>query len=382
MKKFLVLSMLLSLVASLFGCGVPAPPATEPATQATEPTGTTAPAPVVLQSPMIAISLPMVTENHTGKSGDVIFYRTYQNISLTLPESEVADKIILDFLNRTDTEADSLGVLESAQEMEADGVGPLPLHTMIRYTPMRVDRTVISLYGFDREYTGGAHSNFSCVAVTYDLTTGNALSLDAVLCEDVTAEELLQPILDALEPQFREGALFEGYEKTVETILQKELSTYKDWYLSPTGLCFCYSPYELGPFASGDIVAQIPYEKLAGILKDAYFPAEKDIAQGSLIHEEFEAADLTQYSQIAEVILAQEGNKLLLYTNSRIEDLRIEAEATYVENPGYLETYTVFACESLTPGDAIVIQTAKGSNLTFTYTTGAQTVTETLEIAQ
>lgn len=376
MKKFLLWMLILSLVASLMGCKVPAPPATEPTTQASEPTETTAPAPVVLQSPMIAISLPMVTQTETGKTGDVIFYRTYQNISLTLPESEVADKIILDFLNRTDTEADSLGVLESAKEMEADGIGPLPLWTRISYAPMRVDKTVISLYGSNSEYVGGAHSNFTFVSVTYDLTTGKALSLDAVLQEDITSEKLLQPILDALAPQ--NDALFEGYEKTVETILSKELTTYSDWYLSPTGLCFYYSPYELGPFASGDIVAEIPYEKLAGILKDAYFPAEKDVSQGSLIHEDFEKADLTRFSQLAEVNLSQAGGKLLLYTDSRIEDVRMEAEATYVENTGYMETYTVFAAEALTPGDAIVLQASEGSTLTFTYTANGETVTETL----
>ena len=43
-----------------------------------------------------------------------------------------------------------------------------------------------------------------------------------------------------------------------------------------------------------------------------------------------------------------------------------------------METYTVFASEALTPGDAIVIQASEGSTLTFTYTANGETVTETL----
>jgi hypothetical protein len=78
------------------------------------------------------------------------------------------------------------------------------------------------------------------------------------------------------------------------------------------------------------------------------------------------------------VCLSQDGSKLLLFTDSRIDDVRIDAQVTYAENQGYAEIYTVFASECLTPGDAIVIQASEGSTLTITYTSGGETIVETL----
>ena len=346
-------------------------PSTAAATDATEPTF---PATEIRQSPIYAISLPVITESQAAENGEVIFEHTYQNISsLTLPEPEVASKIILDFYNRADAAQTVLQLQEQAKEDHAKQPnGNWPYRYATVYKPERLDSSVLSLSGYVSSYSGGTHPESIGKSVTYDLLTGNTLNISAVLLETATTEELLPLIYEALKPQ--SDSLFEGYETMVAEKFRQGIDQNQDWYFSDTGLCFFFSPYEIAPFASGTVIAEIPYTQLLGILRDEYFPAERDIAAGKLQAIPYETAALDDYSQFTELTLATGGEKYLLVTDSTVQDVQIHFSQTTAPAYGYTTEYTVFAAYGLTLHDAIVLETDEP--VTVSYRSGNETFTE------
>jgi len=59
--------------------------------------------------------------------------------------------------------------------------------------------------------------------------------------------------------------------KTTETLqdaglFDKTIKPNDNFYLTSTALTFCYTPYEIGPYAMGQIWISIPLGQLAGAL--------------------------------------------------------------------------------------------------------------------
>ena len=52
--------------------------------------------------PMITVSVPIYSEDVTAEDGTVIFRTITQNMRLVMQDPDVADRIIVDFLNRID----------------------------------------------------------------------------------------------------------------------------------------------------------------------------------------------------------------------------------------------------------------------------------------
>ena len=121
-----------------------------------------------------------------------------------------------------------------------------------------------------------------------------------------------------------------------------------------SGLCFYFPPYEIAPYTSGVVVAEIPYEKLTGILKDDYFPAERQEALGNVTAEPMTQAGLDKFTQFSEITLQPGSDTFLLSTDHAVYNLTMQTAVVQsgVVNP----LHTVFAAASLTPGDAIMVQ--------------------------
>ena len=82
--------------------------------------------PVYSQQPMVAVSVPITTE-YTTLDDNLLYYYTYQNIYLTMQDQQVADTIIVDFLNRLDcNHADSKDLAELAHSAYTGDEGWVP----------------------------------------------------------------------------------------------------------------------------------------------------------------------------------------------------------------------------------------------------------------
>ena len=126
------------------------------------------------------------------------------------------------------------------------------------------EKKLLSLRLFHSEYTGGAHPNYGASHVTFDLTTGDELTLD----------DLLKPGWRDIVTQLAEASLREQHGLKPDAPLNAEGPLFENafelndnWFLTAEGLGFSYDPYEIGPYAAGFIEPVIPYSQLKSLIR-------------------------------------------------------------------------------------------------------------------
>ena len=177
-------------------------------------------------------AVPAFTETFSLDDGTELFSYTAQNMQLLLPDEEIADKVILNFLNRIDAARfDAESVLTAAQSEYDPNSNWLPYFYQIIYSPTRIDHGVLSLSGTQNIYSGGTHGALSCVSANYDLTTGDILTLGSIMHMDATKEQFIQIIIEKLASQAEELQLFDGFEDGVYQRLGGDENLYEDFFL-------------------------------------------------------------------------------------------------------------------------------------------------------
>ena len=319
------------------------------------------------QKQMAAISVPLITHNETANDGTVIFKHVYQDISLILPEPNVAEKIVIDFLNRTDAYSQNADtILQSAKDAYAGKSLTAPYLCQIVYEPKRIDYSVLSMQGEYILYSGSSHPETSYLSVNYDLTTGNVLTISDIITGPEEIDNLCNAVIESLNSRKDKLNLRQGFELTVKELFKNGSQNSDFWYLSANGLCLYFSPYEIAPYAAGVIEVEIPYAQLAGILEDAYFPPEQISYPTEICIVKFDEMILENFTQFAEITIESGVNKCLLYTNKPVYNIRLQA--------GEDAEKTVFAAYALTPGDAIVITTNNNLKLLVNYRSAEQSI--------
>ena len=331
------------------------------------------------QKPLVTVSLPVTTQAEKADDGTEIFRYTYQNMFLILPESDVGNDVIVDFLNKRDiADTNAAALLESAKKAYQPNTTWTPYVYQIIYEPMRIDTGVLSLFGRNTVFSGSSHPETNYLSVSYDLVTGKVLTLEQILSAQTSADTITELLVTSLDKIAADKQLYDGYETMIADRFSGDYLHDTDWYFSGTGLTFFFSPYEIAPYSSGVIAATIPYEKLTGILDDAYFPAEKETAAGTLLGQLFTENASAKFTQFAEVVLDASGDNILLYTDHYIQDIRIVSGSWSADGNTFTPECTVFAADGLTQHDAIMLQTTlnpSAPTLQISYTTGENTVT-------
>ena len=110
-------------------------------------------------------------------------------------------------------------------------------------------------YGYDD--WGGAHGMPYRTGFTFDLNTGERLSLTDVIGN---SEEELKKIVTAY---FAEdiNAFPQGYWEDAVSTVTKYTTLESDFYLTKDGICFYFAPYYLSSYAAGFQSEVIPYEE-------------------------------------------------------------------------------------------------------------------------
>lgn len=356
MKKITILILAISLVFTLTACKTTLNESPENTTNPIQETTSGLNTPVV-QQPMYSVSLPVVAEPEKTDDGTILFHYIYQNISLIGPDPEVADRVIIDFLNKIDkTVTTAESIKAAAKQTYAPGANWNPYLCQITYKPTRIDQSVMSLFGKYITYSGTPHPESSYTSVTYDLINGEALMLSDILTDDATGDTLSSAIIGHLSTQKETAYLYEGFEQTVKDRFNKSYDHDHAWNLSQNGLQFYFAPYEIAPYSSGVVVAEIPYAELTGILKDEYFPAERENATGTVFAESFDENKLQRFTQFSEVVLTGNSRKVLLYTDKSVYNINLYKGSWSANGATFIPEYEVFSASSLTPGDAIMIE--------------------------
>lgn len=359
MKKYIILATVLSMLLCFSACQnkpavtepkITEPPVTETTTE--EPTTVDIPEDTTVLVPiyenLYSAAMPITTEYGYDADGNEIFSYSYPAMHLILPDREVADKVIIDFLNRVEQTRVDAQQLHDHAKTESSVTEPYTYQ--VHYNTTRIDQGVLSLFGQNIQSGDSLHSNRQCVAANYDLVTGDVLTLGSILYRADSKEPLSKLVINNLKQQNNIN-LYEDFEQIVADRFARDESTDEDFYFTPYGLCFYFSPYELAPYSAGVITAQIPYQELTGIIGDAYFPTEKTYASGIVSINDFSDADLDSFEQFSEIILDSEAPMLLISAEGSVLDVRIDL----MDHSGYSKT--VFAANVLSETNAILLET-------------------------
>lgn len=223
--------------------------------------------------PPVALSLTLqpITQRTTDDSGAEIFTLTYPKAIVTHPDSKVSQKISDDLDSLVARWTDGAAALEeTAQQTWDDSVDQIPWYMSVEGTVTRMDDAVISLLFTYSEYSGGNHPIENTFSVNYNAKTGEVLKLSDILRKECPEYALVAQINRALAPSASE--LFDDYEAIVGNRFLEGRAD--NWYFSEKGLCFHFPPYDIGPYASGTIIAEMTYPQLRKILLDTYIRTE------------------------------------------------------------------------------------------------------------
>ena len=300
---------------------------------------------------LLAVSVPAYTETTLSDDGTELFFYTAQHMQLIFPDEDVANSVILDFLNRVDaSRADAKAVMHAAQSEYSPEKEWYPYYYQLLYSPTRIDRGVLSLYGVRNSYSGAMHGSKSSVAVNYDMMTGDVLTLGSIMHKDATKEDFIALIVNKLEVIAQECYLYDDYQSGVRNRFDTDENLYEDFYFTSTGLCFFFSPYEIAPYASGIITVEIPYYELPGLIYDGYFPSEQQQFQGTMDFAALTDTDLNQFTNMAEIKL--NGNtQMILYPEGPVRNIRVRISGDGKDSLDY----TVFAAFEMSDEDAVII---------------------------
>lgn len=363
MKKIRALAMLLALTACFTACKPDSsqdPVTTDPVT---EPPATTAPAtePTVPDAePVIentySVSLPVITETYHAEDNALLLSYTYQDIEPNLPDRDVTDKIIMDFTNRIEqTRTESMDMLRDAEELYAASNGFIPFSYEIQYNVNRIDQGVLSLFGHIVQISETTATNPRLISASYDLVTGDPLTLGSILYHADTKTDLADLVIAQLENR-DDLVLYDEFRRTVKSRFKRDESLDEDFYFSANGLCFYFAPYEIAPRSSGTVIVEIPYNKLTGIIDDAYFPAERSFTDGSIQISPFQNAGDENYELFYEIIAEENATKLLLTTDSAVQDIRIYELIWAKDGLTYTQTKNIYASNFLYKDNAILLE--------------------------
>ena len=370
MKKAISLILIVCLLFTFAGCRKKPTPSTPTdgisgnnTPQASAPNNQNA-----TVKPLIAVSVPAVTENTVKEDGTLLFQYTYQHMSLVLDKPDVADKVILDFLNRVDSTKEAADATAEMAKQYYNSNSWVPYLYHITYSPTRIDENVLSLFGNNVVFTATTHPDRTCVSASYDLQTGDILTLASIMAKDATTEQICNLVLDGLKELAEGDYLYEGYQQTVKQRFQIDASTDEAWYLTTTGLCFYFAPYEIAPYASGVISVEIPYEKLGSILHEEYIPEKINATTGNVTVSDFNAEGMSDIDHIAEIVVNNDGKMHIIQTDGIIQDVKV-LQTDSASN------YTIFAANMLCADDGIMLQAADGllKNLKLSYKSGDET---------
>ena len=207
---------------------------------------------------------------------------------------------------------------------------PLEFSDALSAKVQRLDENMLSMLYFESNFTGGAHGNYSQFAYSFDMTTGQVLTLDQLSGDyDALADFLVQTMLTLAEQDA------DGYysERIVEDFLPaggreeafRNLLREGSWYFDREGLVFFSNLYELGPYAAGIVEFYIPYAQLSGKIEPRFlFPADRT-GKGRITVDELSHQEGGQLPIVDKLVVNEDGQELCLMAEGEVYDVRISS---------------------------------------------------------
>ncbi|MBD5458017.1 MAG: DUF4163 domain-containing protein [Lachnospiraceae bacterium] len=273
------------------------------------------------QSYYVTLDWQTIENNNTAEDGTLLYtsFCTYPVVSIEENQA-AADNINASIQEYVTAFTSDTSVQSSARENYVpENTGFITYYCNLSFAACRSDSNVISFTALFDVYSGGPHGNYGLVGVNYDTRTGEHIRF-AELGEDAVSFRadtftFIRTLADSAPYQRQ---MYDLYDHPSDEQLEAVLYAEDKWYLSPGGLVFISNPYELGPYAAGEIEFTVPYHELdkMGFKKDYQY-------NGNLTVELQEEIPVS-------MDLNGDGKEETILTDY-VYDGRPEAEAEYIQ---------------------------------------------------
>ncbi len=198
------------------------------------------------------------------------------------PQDLVLKKIIRKSCGVTNTGTEEIGVLflhnkkaffaaylKENQNVKDIEIKQLPTNyivdesknLMVAHATPKIITLALSSYS----YNGGAHGNYGTSYTCIDLVNNKELRL-----ADVITQQGAKALSSLLEKSFRQRYHLQPGESLVAGgLFENTIKPGQNFYVTPTGLAFNYVPYEIGPYALGEVNLFIPINEIEKYLQPA-----------------------------------------------------------------------------------------------------------------
>ena len=381
-KKLLSLLLCAAIALSLAACSTK-PETSAESTAAADPTpvppvsspeATAEPDPVVENLSVPVVSVRRESEDfYTADNAALLLVYAAAEPSVSMNGSDAATAAINEALHKQYTDF-AVGV-ESSDEYAVSGkenylaaakedlawqtengsADSFYSYSLMRQTNVRYNaRYLLSLTYDDTSYLGGAHGYTGRYGHTFDIRTGQELTLaDLADNYDAFLSAAVEQLKDiSYGAEYAAYGLNEGYEDQLAGLFRDG-----NWYFNDEGLVLIANPYELASYAAGLIEFTLPYAWLTYQLKADYLPAEST-ADGALTAELSESADTTgSAAYIYDTGTGGLGACVTFTASGTVEDVELNA-VTYLEYSNlYRVDGTLWYAELLSDGESVCVQT-------------------------
>ena len=144
---------------------------------------------------------------------------------------------------------------------------------------------LVSVWGGGYSNYGGAHGWESIRAWSFDLTTGEFLTLDGLDAQPSTDSALGKTLIDTLASEIVNRIYEEGLDDYLYDDFYSyvyDLSSNAHFYFSGSGMTVNFDAYVLGPYASGPQTFEIPYSHFYNAL-DSHTQSLLNVPQDEII---------------------------------------------------------------------------------------------------
>lgn len=123
----------------------------------------------------------------------------------------------------------------------------------------------------DYSYTGGAHGMYATIVGSYDLEQRKVLKLSDVLLPGYV-EAVSRALANAVRRKYNLGET-----APLNTFLfDEEIAPNENYGFTDKGVFFVYAPYEIAPYAAGEIELFVSFEKIREFVHPAWLTDEED----------------------------------------------------------------------------------------------------------
>lgn len=123
----------------------------------------------------------------------------------------------------------------------------------------------------DYSYLGGAHGMFGTQVKSYDLETQRVLEL-----RDILKPGYERQIGQALDRAVRVKYGLKPNQALDAILFEKEIQANENFGITDKGIFFVYTPYEIAPYAAGEIELFVSFEQISEYVQEAWLPAQEE----------------------------------------------------------------------------------------------------------